>query len=196
MKRSCIAFCPSRMALLLLLLGAASVAAWTAPTLDRRTGATIQVSRKPWVLALEQPQMAANARDYIALYAAEINISGTRRYHLAAFFWSTVPGRERFAGTAPDITLRVDDRVLHLSPSGKTPRDMGISQWPLKPPGRGALLVVYEVDTALLRQLAVTHHILARPDSDPTLPPDVWFDEWQNARGAFADFITEALGVR
>lgn len=174
-----------------LLPRAASAASGT--ILDRRTGATLQLSTDPWVLALDQPHLAAHARDYIALYAVEINIAGKRSYQLAAFLWSTVPGRTRYAGDKPVLQLRVADRTLALDPLGRTPRDMGISQWPLKPPGRGAVLAIYEVDEALLRAMSTDVEVKARAASDPTLPEDVWFEVWRSGRSAFADFRARAL---
>jgi hypothetical protein len=172
----------------------ASGAAWAGPrsVLDRSTGATIVVSEAPWTLALEQPHLAANSRDYIALYAVEINIAGKHSWHLAAFIWSTVPGREGFAGESPELTLRVEDRQLKLKSLGKTPRELGISKWPMDPPGRGAKLVVYDVDTALLRQLASATGCQARIDTDPTVPKDVWFDVWRDGRRAFAEFVSRS----
>jgi hypothetical protein len=161
--------------------------------LDRSTGATVTVSAHPWVFALEQPQFAVNSRDYIALYAAEINVTGRRSYHLAAFFWSTVTGRERFAGTLPTISLRIDDRLLALDSHRKTPREMGISQWPLKPPGHGALLAVYEVDASVLRQMLLAQQVQLRPTTDTGLPEDVWFDEWRSGRKAFAAFVDQTF---
>lgn len=160
--------------------------------LDRSTGATILLSDKPWILALDQPHLAAHARDYIALHAAEINIAGRRRHYLAAFFWSTVIGRSDYAGPSPEITLRADDRVLRLKPAAAEPRDLGISHWPLKLPGQEALLVIYDVDLALLRQLGVAAEVQVHPDTDPTLPPEVWFEEWRDGRKAFRDFAAAA----
>lgn len=161
--------------------------------LDRRTGATLQLSTRPWMLALDQPHLAAHARDYIALYAVEINIAGKRGYHLAAFLWSTVPGRERYAGEKPVLQLRAGDRELKLDPLGRTPRDMGISQWPLKPPGHGAVLAIYEVDEALLRAMATDLRLMARPTTDASLPEDVWFEVWRSGRDAFAEFASRTL---
>ena len=173
-----------------------AAAAQAAPrrVLDRNTGATIVVSEQPWTLALEQPQLAANSRDYIALYAVEVDIAGKLRHLLAAFFWSTVPGREGFAASAPELVLRVEDRQLLLQPLGQTPRDVGISKWPLDPPGRGAQLVIYEVDTALLRQLAHAGSCQARISNDPTTPVDVWYEVWRDGRAAFDEFIGLAAG--
>ena len=66
----------------LALFAPAALPAASGTTLDRKTGATLQLSTRPWVLALEQPHLAAHARDYIALYAVEINTAGKRNYHL------------------------------------------------------------------------------------------------------------------
>ncbi|MEO8308748.1 MAG: hypothetical protein ABI616_11990 [Pseudomonadota bacterium] len=167
-----------------------AAAAQAAPrsVLDRSTGATIVVSEQPWTLSLEQPQLAANSRDYIALYAVEVNIAGKIRHLLAAFYWSTVPGRSGFAGTTPELVLRVEDRQLLLKPLGQTPRDVGISKWPLDPPGRGAQLVIYEVDTGLLGQLGRASGCQARINNDPTTPVDVWYEVWRDGRAAFKAF--------
>lgn len=187
----------NRRALLLAAL-AVGVISSSAPAaegtlLDRRTGATLQLSTKPWMLALDQPHLAAHARDYIALYAVEINIAGKRGYHLAAFLWSTVPGRDQYAGDKPVLQLRAGDREIRLDPLGRTPRDMGISQWPLKAPGRGAVLAIYEVDEALLRAMATDVRLMVRPATDKSLPEDVWFDVWRSGREAFAEFCSRAL---
>jgi len=180
--------------LMALLLAGGATQAEPRSILDRSTGATLVVSESPWTLALEQPHLAANSRDYIALYAVEVNVTGKRSHHLAAFIWSTVPGRESFAGESPELTLHVEDRQLRLKSPGRTPREMGISKWPMDPPGRGARLVVYDVDTALLRQLASASSCQARIDTDPSTPEDVWFEVWRDGRGAFSDFVNLAFG--
>ncbi len=164
-----------------------------ATVLDRGTGATVTHSAKPWILFLDHPHLASNTRDYIAFYATEVNVAGQRSYLLSAFIWSTIAGRARFAGEQPVLSLRVDDRVVKLSPSGKTPRDWGISRWPVSPPGRGALFVAYEVDLGLLQQMGTAASCRARPETDASLPADVWFETWQQARGAFAAFAKSVL---
>jgi hypothetical protein len=171
-----------------------TLAAESAPKaiLDRRTGATVMVSERPWLLALEQPHLAANARDYAALYAVEINIAGKRREHLAVFFWSTIGNRRDFAKSQPRVSLRIDDRIIKLEPLKATARELGISEWPLKPPGRGATLVIYEADPAMLRQLSVAKICGLRVETEAS-PEDVWFEEWQDGRRAFAEFAREAL---
>ncbi|MEO6186888.1 MAG: hypothetical protein ABIP38_00275 [Steroidobacteraceae bacterium] len=184
---------PLRLLCVLVLIAVPTQAAAPHSVLDRGTGATIQTSAKPWIFALDQPQLAANARDYIALYAVEINIGGNRRHYLAGFFWSTVPGRQQFAGASPAISLQVDDRTEQLSAGNLRPRDVGISRWPLPLPGRGAVLAVYEVDQAMLRQLGLATNLRVRPETDATLPADIWFTSWREARSTFQAFAEQVL---
>lgn len=161
--------------------------------LDRGTGTTLQVTAEPWVLAQEHPHLAVHARDYIALHAVETNNAGSRHHYLAAFYWSTVPGRNRHAGLSPSLRLRLDDRDISLVPAASL-QDAGISHWPLRRPGRDALLVLYPVDPLLLRQVAYAGRLQARPDRrDSEEPPEAWFDSWRDARSAFREFSREIL---
>ena len=116
-----------RSVFLLVALSLAGVAAPAAPrsVLDRSTGATIVVSEAPWTLALEQPHLAANSRDYIALYAVEVNVAGKRRLSPRGLHLVDGSRPRRFAGESPELTLRVEDRQLKLKSLGKTPRGNG-----------------------------------------------------------------------
>ena len=59
--------------------------------LDRSTGTTLQVTTSPWVLAFDQPLLAANTRDYVALYAVVTSNGGQRRHYIAAFYTTAMP---------------------------------------------------------------------------------------------------------
>lgn len=162
--------------------------------LDRHTGTTLQITSEPWVLALEQPHLAVHARDYVALHAVETNNAGTRRYYLAVFYWSTVPGRNRHAGPSPPLRLLLDDRYISL-PAAQSLRDAGISRWPLRRPGRDPLLVLHAVDPQLLRRLGHASRLQVRPEpqEDSGGIPGVWFDTWRDGRSAFQEFSREVL---
>jgi hypothetical protein len=178
--------------MLLCLAGEASGADGAVRSiLDARTGTTVQVTIKPWTLALEQPQLAAHARDYIALHAVQVSNGGMRRHFLAAFFWSTVPGRNRHAGDAPALRLLIDDRDVRLSVPVRLLLDTGLSSWPLRLPGRDALLVMYAVDAQLLRQLGYATSLRIRPGIESSLPAQVWFESWRDARPAFRSFAAQ-----
>ena len=164
-------------------------------TLDQRTGTTQQITREPWVLALDQPHLAAHARDYIALNAVEISNAGKRHQYLAAFYWSTVPGRNDFAGDSPALHLLIDDRDLTLAPISQSVRDAGISEWPMRLPGRDAKLVLYDADAQLLRQIATAVRLRAKPQPVADLPADIWFEPWRDGRASFRAFASQVAGL-
>lgn len=186
----------------LLLVATALGGSWTARAasvesrLDRRTGTTLQITAKPWVLALDQPQLAAHARDYVTLYGLQVSNGIERRLYVAAFYWSTVPGRNRHAGANPGLQLLLDDRELTLAPVADTLRSAGVSQWPLKAPGRDAMLVLYPAGPDLLRQLGHATRVLVRPQDASGAPPEIWFEPWRSGRAAFDRFAAEVLGLR
>jgi hypothetical protein len=162
-------------------------------TLDRSTGTTLRITGAPWILALEQPHLAAHARDYVALHAVEISNGGQRRYFLAALYWSTVPARNRHAGSRPGLRLLLDDRDISLRPAAQSLREAGIGRWPMRLPGRDALVILYAADAQLLRQLGHAGRLLARPEPDSGAAPDAWFETWRDGRGPFRSFAGAVL---
>lgn len=188
--------CLTRVLVVLALAGpAAMYGSETLVVLDHNTGTTLQLTDSPWILALDQPLLAANARDYVGMYAVEASNGGKRSQYIVAFFWSTVPGRNRFAGTRPGLRLLLDDREFSLSPIAESPREAGISRWPLRPPGRDALLVIYPAEPALLRLLGHAAQPRLRPLPDSDLPPEIWFEPWREAGAAFRNFSESVVGL-
>jgi hypothetical protein len=161
--------------------------------LDRSTGTTLHVTRSPWILALEQPLLAAHARDYVALYGVVTSNGGKRQQFLAAFYWSTVPGRNRHAGDRPGLRLLLDDLEKVLDPVEGTPRDAGIGRWPLQPPGRDALLMLYSVEPGLLRILGHASRLRLRPLPDSTLLPEIWFEPWRDGGASFRELADSVI---
>jgi hypothetical protein len=158
--------------------------------LDQETGSTLTISARPWLFARDEPSLAANARDYVALHAVEIDTAGKREYFLVVFFWSSIDRRGDFAGATPRMELAIDDRQVSLTPDPRTPRDLGISHWPLSSPGKGARLFVYRADTTLIRQLAQSRYaslkLLDDMDGD-----DEPIATWRDGRSAFKDFVAK-----
>lgn len=186
----------SRLAPLLLLVSliASGDAGADRPrtVLDQETGSTLVIATQAWTFAREEPHLAAHARDYVGLQAVEINTAGKRSQFLAVFFWSTIDRRGDFAGVTPRIELAVDDRRIVLSPGAATPRELGISLWPLSPPGKAARLFIYPADTTLIRQIAASRLVTLR------LPDDRDGDEepiatWKEGRAALKEFLAEIL---
>ena len=161
--------------------------------LDEQTGSPLVIATQPWTFARDEPQLAVHARDYVGLQAVEINTAGKRSQFLAVFFWSTIDRRGDYAGETPRIELAVDDRRIVLSPGAATPRELGISQWPLPLPGKAARLFVYPADATLIRQIAESRVVTLR------LPDDRDGDQepiatWKDGRAALKDFLAEILG--
>lgn len=194
---SSIRACPRWLVTLLLAAGLnANVCCAELQTIiDRRTGTTLQVTTAPWILAFEQPLLAANARDYVALYAVEASNGGKRSLYVAAFFWSTVPGRNRHAGSNPGIRLLLDDREVLLQPVKGSLHDSGIDQWPLQPPGRDALLMLYPAEPGLVRHVWQATQLRARPHPDTDLPPELWFESWRSGTASWRAFAEAVIGT-
>jgi hypothetical protein len=183
------------LAALLLAFACASLASEPRihTVLDRSTGTTLRITGAPWILALEQPHLAAHARDYVALHAVEASNGGQRRYFVAALYWSTVPARNRHAGNLPGLRLLLDDRDISLQPAAQSLREAGIGRWPMRLPGRDALVILYAADVPLLRQLGHAGRLLARPEPDSGAAPDAWFETWRDGRGPFRGFASAVL---
>src|SRR5258708_12087183 len=100
-------FC--RAAALLLAVGAAGCAGSTGPLLneylDEHTGAHLAVVGRPLTFALERSTLAANARDYVSLAAAEVDRSGRAQTYLIGYFWSTIDRRKSAAAAPADLSV-------------------------------------------------------------------------------------------
>lgn len=112
-----------------VLQGCAAIEpAETRQYLDSITAATITVSTKPWVFARERPEVAANLRDYLTLYWAEVNRSGERRIYLVARAWSTVSDRSKLPANGARLDIAADDRLFSFQPMVEEPRSFGIGE--------------------------------------------------------------------
>jgi hypothetical protein len=179
-------FC--RAAALLLSVGAAACAGSTGPLLneylDEHTGAHLAVVGRPLTFALERSTLAANARDYVSLAAAEVDRSGHAQTYLIGYFWSTIDRRKSAAGFAPaDLTVALfaDGRWLRLAPESKIPDDLAASPHLLAPPAAAAVEAVYRVTAEQLRYLGESRslilHIAAAAEDDPDAEPyALWTD--------------------
>ena len=177
-----------RAAALLLGLGATACAGGTGHLLneylDEHTGAHLAVVGRPLTFALERSTLAANARDYVSLAAAEVDRSGHAQTYLIGYFWSTIDRRKKAAGSAPaDLTVALfaDGRWLRLAPESTIPADLSASPKLLAPPAAAAVEAVYRVTEEQLRYLAdsrsIILHLAAAAEDDPDAEPyQLWTD--------------------
>ena len=110
--------------LLALALAGCAAAPTTAPReyLDEQTAATITVVQKPWIFMREQT--AANAqRDYLHLYAIDVNRMGDHRQYFAVL--QSAPLAD---APPPALELQAGGRAVTLERATEQPRELGIAQ--------------------------------------------------------------------
>jgi hypothetical protein len=103
--------------------------------LDEQTAATITVVADPWIFTSEQFGASLNDRDYLNVFAIDVNRMGNHRQYLAVQ-QSAPPAT--LAGTAvPTLELQGGGQTLLLQPAVETARQLGISK-PLAPAYSGS----------------------------------------------------------
>ena len=175
---------------------AASLAGCVTPTpaprttIDPNTGVSLIVVDEPLVLARDRRDIAAQARDYLTLVAAEIDEAGSRRLILASHQWSTIDSRTADVRPASgaELLLVADGRDFRFKPlSG--PFVAAYAQNPAlrRPEDAEVVTTLYETDADALSFIASSHTLSASyPDSFP-LP----FSLWKDGRRALGRLLGE-----
>jgi hypothetical protein len=182
---------PARFAVTAALITiAAGCTALPAPApsqfLDERTGVTLSVVDAPLVLARERRDIAANARDYLTLVAAERDLAGRRQLILLVHRWSTIDTR---VGASDDddstrLTLLADGRDIHLTPvAGQLPVEFTQNERLLRPPVDKVVTLAFQTDIATLRYVVSSRQLSASFDAaKATLPYTMWRDGRESLR--------------
>jgi hypothetical protein len=105
------------------LVGCAS-APTTAPReyLDEQTAATITAVKEPWIFTREQ-NAGNEQRDFLHLYAIDVNRMGEHRQYIAALQSSAGDTPVR-----PLLELTVGEQTHRLEALAQSPREIGIAQ--------------------------------------------------------------------
>jgi hypothetical protein len=163
----------------------------TRAVIDPETGVSMIVVEQPIVLARERRDIAANARDYLTLVAAEINDAGRRRLIWVAHQWSTIDVRASDFRPAPDQRLLIvaDGRDLRLVPL----RDSTLTAYLrhpalLRPEDADVITTFYACDLAMLEFVATSRRVTASYPDSFALPFALWRDG-RPALGRLVDVI-------
>lgn len=168
----------------------------TGQFLDEQTGISLTVVDKPLILARERRYLAANARDYLTLVAAERNDAGRRQLVLLVHRWSTIDPRtgESLDTEATQLVLVADGRDFRLTPlANGLPRDLSPSEKLWRPKVSEVITLAYAADRALLANLAQSRALSAFFANTNAA---VSFTEWQDGRDALRRFLDVAGGSR
>jgi hypothetical protein len=112
------------MCLLMTLLACASAPTVTPREyLDEQTAATIKVVADPWIFTRVA---GADQRDFLNVYAIDVNRMGEHRQYLAVLQWW--PSVESEGDTSAQLDLQVGERELILQSATAEPRSLGIAQ--------------------------------------------------------------------
>ncbi len=119
------------ISLILTLAGCASVA--PREYLDPDTAATITVVAKPWILLADNSPSDFNKREFLDLYAVNINRTGDHRQYFAVmqsqFYFA--PSNNETA--APVLEIETPTGMIALRSTTQSPRQLGITK-PLEEP--------------------------------------------------------------
>lgn len=96
----------------------------TAPReyLDEQTAATITAVQEPWIFTRAQSDANAS-RDYLHLYAIDVNRMGDHRQYFAALQSAPMEG-----APPPVLELKAGEEVVTLEAASAQPRELGIAQ--------------------------------------------------------------------
>jgi hypothetical protein len=96
--------------------------------LDEQTAATITVVADPWIFARAPAGATLDQRDFLNLYAIDVNRMGDHRQYFAVLqsLTQTNPGGRELP--APTLELRTGADVVSFSPAAESPRDLGVAQ--------------------------------------------------------------------
>jgi hypothetical protein len=172
-----------------LLLVACATPHGTAPReyLDEKTAATITVVADPWVLASER-SAANDERDFLNLYAIDVNRMGEHRQYLAVLQWW--PTSEVASGkVAPTLQLIATDRTITLNPAPEDASALGIARPVAQTTAPGSKWWYFPVNKELLADVAKSPNLRATlvVGSDHTS-----FTQWRDGSAELIE-LTDAL---
>jgi hypothetical protein len=169
------------VALFMALAGCTTLPVATGPReiLDERTGDTLSVVEAPWIFARTRTDVAANARDYVQLVAAEASSAGKYRVYLVAQFWSTVDRRMSPYPKATDgkLLIQADGREIAFTPVQPFPTLFSHRNDLFAPQRTRCITWVYATDLATLEYMAESSSVSLRlSEQQLQLPYFTWSD--------------------
>lgn len=151
----------------LTLMGCATPTLAPREYLDEDTAATITMVAEPWIFASERSSAASAKRDFLSLYAIDVNRMGDHRQYLAVLQWWPP---EVGAAAAPRLTLETQGTSHSLQATREQPRSLGIAQPLAGSSTEEGKWWYFEVDKQLLANVAAARDLRASfaIDGEPT----------------------------
>jgi hypothetical protein len=160
----------------LLMLGACAAHVVTPRAyLDEETAATITVVADPWIFTGEQIGAGPDERDYLNVFAIDVNRMGDHRQYLAVLQSAPPPALSGVA--APTLELQGGGQTVSLQNTVEQPRKLGIAK-PLAPSySVTARWWYFPVSKEILATIARSRDLQATlVAADKRLPYSIWRD--------------------
>lgn len=100
--------------------------------LDEQTAATIKVVAEPWIFSRERTNASVDQRDFLNVYAVNVNRMGDHKQYLAVL--QSQPTLDERGGELPPprLQLQTGGEVIELTPKLEDPKQFGVAQ-PIAP---------------------------------------------------------------
>jgi hypothetical protein len=95
--------------------------------LDEQTAATITVVAEPWIFSRQRTHERVDERDYLNVYAIDVNRMGDHRQYLAVLQSAPLRDAEGRDAPPPTLQLRADGAALSFEPA-EDARKLGVAQ--------------------------------------------------------------------
>lgn len=183
--------------ILLVFAGCATTRAVTPREyLDEETAATVTVVADAWIYSEKRARPAAASmgnrsapaaafpgefapdnRDFLSVYAIDVNRMGSHRQYLAVLQSHPREGASGAADPTPTLELGVADQTLSLQPITEKPRALGIAQAPAETAMRGSRWWYFPVGKDILAAIAGSRDLQAALVVDgERITYEVWRD--------------------
>lgn len=96
--------------------------------LDEQTAATINVVAEPWIFSRERTNVSVDQRDFLNVYAVDVNRMGDHRQYLAVLQSQPLLDERGRELPPPTLQLQTGGEVLELSPALEDPKQFGVAQ--------------------------------------------------------------------
>lgn len=128
--------------------------------LDEQTAATITVVSDPWIFTRGQEQVNSEQRDFLHVYAIDVNRMGNHRQYLAVL-QSLPPAELSTSTTTPLLALKSSYETMQVKATDQDARDLGIAQPIAEAYSLGASWWYFPVDKQTLAKIANSRDLSA-----------------------------------
>ena len=151
---------------------------------DARTGVTVTRADKPLIFALDTNPRSGQ-RDYISVVAAATNRTGTLRYLLLVYVWSS---QSALTASRP-LVVTADEQRLSFDSVPMVVVEADLSAPIPAPSGAGALWAAYATDLTTLASLAAAQHLALQVSDDPRAQRFALWDDQRAALGRLVRYL-------